>query len=165
MNIYPKLCLKKVTEVDVNLLQEQNIKGVILDVDNTLIDYNRNLIEGAVEWCNSLKKQNIKFCIVSNSNQKSRVETVANTLEIPYILFAKKPLLGGIKKAVKILGLDAAEIALVGDQLFTDVIGANRMKIYSILIEPIGQKEGFITRIKRPFEKAILRTYRKDKHG
>ena len=141
------------------LLKKNNIKGLILDVDNTLIDYYRNLVEGAEKWCEELKNEGIKCIILSNSNKKRKVEEVAEKLNIDYIMFAKKPLKSGFKRALSKLELKPEEVAVVGDQLFTDVIGAKRMNMFSILVKQVGEKDIFITKLKRPIENAIIKKY------
>ena len=161
MLIYPNEYFSKVEEITIEFLQKNKIKALILDVDNTLINYYHKLLDGTEQWCDNLKKKGIKFCIVSNSNKKEKVEKVANKLDIPYIFFAKKPLKFGFKKASKILDLQNEQIAVVGDQIFTDIIGANRSKMFSILVDPIEEKDILITRIKRPIEKAIIKSYKK----
>lgn len=161
MILYPNIYLNNVKEITYELLQENNIKGLILDVDNTLIDYYKNMPEGVEEWCKNLKNKNIKFCIASNSNKKEKVKAVSEKLEIPYIYFAKKPLKLGLNKARKIMSLEPNKVAVVGDQIFTDVLGANRCKMFSILVEPIKEKDIFITIIKRPIENMIKRNFRK----
>lgn len=159
MNLYPKIYLKKVQEITYQMLQENGILGVILDVDNTLIDYYKNMPEGVQKWCENLKKQGIKFCIASNSNKKEKVEMVANKLDIPYIYFAKKPLKRGLRKACAIMQIEPEKVAVVGDQIFTDILGANRTGMHSILVEPIEEKDIFITLIKRPIENYIKKKY------
>ena len=163
MILYPKLYLQNVTKITYEILKENNIKGVLLDVDNTLIDYDKKLLDGVESWIKQLKEKEIKFCILSNTNQKEKVDNVAKKLDIPYIFFAKKPLKTGFKKAQKKLGLSHQEIAVVGDQIFTDVIGANRCKMFSILVKPINEKDIFITKIKRPIEESIINKYLKTK--
>lgn len=163
--LYPKIYIKNVKEIDQQLIEKNNIKAIILDVDNTLIDYYKNLLDGAKEWCDGLKKIGIKFCILSNSNKKEKVEEVAKKMNIPYFYFAKKPLKSGFKKAAKLLEEDNKNIAVVGDQIFTDIIGANRNKMISILVDPIEEKDIWITIIKRPIEKAILNKYLKKNKG
>lgn len=160
MNLYPKLYINNVKEITYDILQKNNIKGIILDVDNTLIDYYKNMPEGIEEWCKNLKNKNIKFCIASNSNKKEKVQQVAKKLEIPYIYFAKKPLKTGLTKARKIMELESSEVAVVGDQIFTDVLGANRCKMFSILVDPIEEKDILITIIKRPIENIIKKNYK-----
>lgn len=155
MILYPKMYLKNVKEITYELLQENGLKGLILDVDNTLIDYYKNMLDGVENWCQNLKNKGVKFCIVSNSNKKEKVKNVSEKLEIPYIFFAKKPFKGGLNKAKDIMKLQNNEIAVVGDQIFTDVLGANRCKMISILVDPIEEKDLLITKIKRPIENKI----------
>ena len=159
MNVYPSLYLDSVKNINPTLLKKNNIKGLILDVDNTLIDYYRNLVDGAEKWCEELKNEGIKCIILSNSNKRSKVEEVAEKLNIDYIMFAKKPLKSGFKRALSKLELKPEEVAVVGDQLFTDVIGAKRMNMFSILVKQVGEKYIFITKLKRPIENAIIRKY------
>ena len=160
MNLYPKEYVKDIRKIKIELLNKNNIKGLILDVDNTLIDYYKNFLEGTEQWCEDLKKQGIKMCILSNSNKKEKVQSVAQKLDIPYIFFGTKPLKRGFKKAKAILQLPSENIAVVGDQIFTDIIGANRCKMFSILVDPINQKDIWITRLKRPIEEYIIKQYK-----
>lgn len=160
MKLYPKLYINNVKEITYDILQKNNIKGLILDVDNTLIDYYKNMPEGIKEWCNNLKNKNIKFCIASNSNKKEKIKQVSEKLGIPYIYFAKKPLKTGLIKAKNIMELSNNEVAVVGDQIFTDVLGANRCKMFSILVDPIKEKDMLITIIKRPIENIIKKNYK-----
>lgn len=158
-NIYPRLYLNSVQEISVELLEEYHLKGLILDVDNTLIDYDRKMPEGVKQWVQQLKKAGISLCIVSNTNQKDKVEEVAKKLDLPYIFFAKKPLKGGFKKAKKLLNLNSEQIGVVGDQIMTDVLGANRSQMFPILVKPISKRDFWITKIKRPIESRIISTY------
>jgi len=159
MLLYPKLYIKNVTKIDLEFLEKNNIKGLILDVDNTLIDYDKKPIDGLQKWCEDLKQNNIKLCILSNSNKKEKVRNIAKKLDIPFIYFAKKPLKSGFKKAKKILELQNENIGVVGDQLMTDVLGANRCKMFSVLVEPISEKDIWITKLKRPLENYVIRKY------
>lgn len=161
MILYPDEYLNNVKEITYELLQKNSIKGLILDVDNTLIDYYKNMLEGVETWCKDLQNKGIKFCIASNSNKKEKVKNVSEKLEIPYIYFAKKPLKMGLNRAKKIMELQSNEVAVVGDQIFTDIWGANRCKMFSILVDPIEEKDILITVIKRPIENLIKRNYRK----
>lgn len=128
-------------------------------MDNTLIDFNCNILEGAKQWCDNLRANGIKLIIVSNSNKKEKLEKVSRELNIEYILFAMKPLKRGFKKAMKKLELPPENIAAIGDQVFTDVIGANHAHMYSILVKPLDEKDIFLTVIKRPLENYILKKY------
>lgn len=163
MIFYPNGYFKKVSEISLEYLKENNIKGLILDVDNTLIDYYRNMSEETVKWANNLKQNGIKMCILSNSEKQEKVKAVAEKLGLEYSYFGMKPFKKGFKKAQKMLGLENNEIAAVGDQIFTDVIGANRMRMFSILVEPIEEKDIWVTKLKRPIENYIKKKYLKTK--
>ena len=163
MKLYPDLYLTNIKEVTLELLKENKIKWLILDVDNTLIDFDKNLIEGAKEWCDNLKQNNIKICILSNTNKVKKVEKVARILDLEYIYFAHKPNKKGFYKAQDLLGLKVKEIATVGDQIFTDVLGGNKVGMFTILTKPIDERDILITKIKRPFEKLVIKRYLKNK--
>lgn len=159
MLIYPDYYCDKVTDITLDLLEKNQIKGILLDVDNTLIDFDRNFVEGAKEWVDKIKQNGIKCMILSNSNKVDKVKTVAMELNLPYIYFATKPLKRGFKKAKEQLGLKNENMAVVGDQIFTDVIGANRNKMFSILVNPLAKKDIWATKWKRPLEEWIVKSY------
>lgn len=159
MILYPKFYCDKITDITVEMLEKNNIKGLMLDIDNTIIDGDKNLIDGITEWIEKIKSHNIKCIIVSNTNKLDKVNKVANALEIPYIYFATKPLKRGFKKAKNQLNLEYENIASIGDQIFTDVLGANCLKMFSILVNPIGNKEHMLTKIKRPIESLVIKSY------
>lgn len=163
MNLYPSIYIENVKKITLELLKEKKIKGLILDIDNTLIDYDKNLLEGTKEWCDNLKKNDIKLCILSNTNKVKKVEKVARILNLEYIYFAHKPSKKGFLKAQKLLGLNKEEIAIVGDQIFTDVWGGNRVGMYTILTKPIDKRDILLTRLKRPFEKIVINNYLKQR--
>ena len=163
MNLYPDLYLNSVIDINATLLKKNKLEALILDVDNTLIDYYKNLIDGAEDWCENLKSEGIKCIILSNSNKKEKVETVAKKLGIKYVMFAKKPLKSGFKKALEKLEMKPEQVAVVGDQIFIDVVGAKRMKMFSILVKQVGEKDIFITKVKRPIENAIIKKYLREK--
>ena len=159
MFLYPRIYLKNITKITPEIIEKNQIKGFILDVDNTLIDFDKKIITGAKKWMEDVKRQGIKLIILSNSNKKDKVKMVAEKFDIPYLFFAKKPLKTGFKKAQKILGVEPENIAVVGDQIFTDVIGANRCNMLSILVEPISKKDIWVTKFKRPIEEFIIKQY------
>lgn len=163
MLLYPKLYCQKVTDIKVEYLKENNIKALILDVDNTLLDFDLNIVDGLKAWHDEIKANNIKCIILSNSNKEEKVKMVANLLDIQFIKFATKPLKRGFKKAKEALGEKAENIAVVGDQIFTDVIGANRCKMHPILVKPVAEKDLWMTRFKRPLENLIIKKYLKSR--
>ena len=138
--IYPKLYLNKVEDITVEILSENKIKALILDVDNTLIDINKNLSKEIIDWAMNLRGHGFRLYILSNTNHKEKVEGVAKKLGIPYENFAKKPFKSGFLRVKEKLQLEPEQIAVVGDQIFTDVIGGNRCDMYTILVDPISKK-------------------------
>ena len=155
MFIKPNAYLEKVEDITIEFLQKNKIKALILDVDNTLIDYNQNLSQSVEEWAKNLKGQGTKLYILSNTNDKEKVEKVSKRLDIPYISFAKKPLKSGFIKVQKLLKEKEENIGVVGDQIFTDIIGGNRCKMFTILVDPINEKDYWYTAWKRPIENGI----------
>lgn len=160
MNLYPNQYIQKVQDIGIEFLQKNKIKALILDVDNTLIDYNKNLSDDIIKWAKDLRGQGTKLYILSNSNHKEKIKNVAETLSIPYESFANKPFKKGFLKIQKILGEKPENIAVVGDQIFTDIIGGNRCNMFTILVEPIDKKDFWYTAWKRPIENKIKNSYK-----
>lgn len=157
MLLKPDIQVDKITDITIDILNHNHIKAILLDSDNTLIDLDRKPLNGIKKWIDEMKKNGIKFCILSNSIKKNKVAKVAKMLDIPYVYFSIKPSKIGFKKARKILKIEENEnIAEVGDQLFTDVLGTKRMKMFSILTKPISKEKFKINCLKRKLEKKIL---------
>ena len=135
--------------------QKNKIKVLILDVDNTLIDYYENLSKEVEEWAKNLRGQGVKLYILSNSNKKEKVEKVAKKLEIPFKNFAMKPFKKGFLEIQKEIQEEPEHIAVVGDQIFTDILGGNRCNMFTILVDPINPKDYWYTAWKRPIENKI----------
>lgn len=161
MLLYPNKHLNKVEDITIEFLQKNKIKALILDIDNTLIDYNRKMSQDVKKWAKDLKGQGMKLYILSNTNHKEKVEEVAKTLGIPYKNLAKKPFKSGFLKVQKDLKEKSENIAVVGDQIFTDVIGGNRCNMFTILVEPIDKRDFWYTAWKRPLENRIKNRYNK----
>lgn len=160
---YPNAYLKSVEEITIEFLQKNKIKALILDVDNTLIDYEKNMSDNIIQWAKDLKGQGTKLYILSNTNHKEKVEKVANILDIPYKNLAKKPFKSGFLKVQKELNEKSENIGVVGDQIFTDVIGGNRCNMFTILVDPIDKKDYWYTAWKRPIENMIKNKYKNTK--
>lgn len=159
--LYPNIYLKKVEDITIQTLIKNKIKLLILDVDNTLIDYYKNLSEEVINWAKEMKGQGIKLYILSNTNNEEKVKTVAKKLDIQYKHFAMKPLKRGFKYVQKETNINPENIAVVGDQIFTDVLGGNRSKMFTILVEPIDSKKDYwYTAWKRPIENKIKNKYK-----
>ncbi|MDE6092287.1 MAG: YqeG family HAD IIIA-type phosphatase [Ruminococcus sp.] len=147
---------RKVTDITPEFLKKLGIKGLILDVDNTLTTHdNPEPAENVPEWIDSMKKNNIKLIIVSN-NHPPRVKPFADMLGIDFVCEGKKPLSKGFKEAVQKINLPKKNIAAVGDQIFTDVLGANLYGIKMLYTVPIEHEKTTFFKIKRTLEKPFL---------
>ena len=121
--LYPNLYLKKVEDITIETLIKNKIKLLILDVDNTLIDYYKNLSENIINWSKEMRGQGIKLYILSNTNNENKVKEVAEKLKIQYKHFAMKPFKSGFKYVQQQTNIKSENIAVVGDQIFTDILG------------------------------------------
>jgi len=160
-----KLCPRHRAEsifaLDPEGLRAQGIKGIIFDLDNTLVEWGSESIpEELVAWIERFKKAGFRLCIVSNALPQ-RVEAVAAALGIPGLSQATKPFKTPFKRALEILGTEPEETAVVGDQLFTDILGGNRMDLYTIWTSPISETEFLSTRAVRRLERLVVKRFRK----
>jgi HAD superfamily phosphatase (TIGR01668 family) len=160
-----KLCprdqAKSVYALNPLFLREQGIKGIIFDLDNTLVEWGEDRIDGKLTaLIDRLKAAGFKMCIVSNALPQ-RVEAVSNALGIPAVPQATKPFKPSFKRALAILGTKPGETALVGDQLFTDILGGNRMEFYTIWTPPLSETEMAHTRAVRHIERLMVKRFRK----
>jgi len=145
--------------IDFDFLREHNLKGILLDIDNTLIDMSKILEQPIIDWVNDAKNQGFKVAILSNSNKLNKIIPISQALGIDYISFAKKPAKSGYLKAAKLLNLPVENICMIGDQVLTDVWGANKVNMFSIYVKPINKKEYWYTAWKRPIESMILKHF------
>ena len=157
----PDQYVKSIFEITPESLKEQGVKGIITDLDNTLVEWDRpSATPNLIDWFENMKNHNILVTIVSNNNEK-RVKFFADPLVIPYIFQARKPMSMAFRKALKEMGLRQEETVVIGDQLLTDVLGGNRSGFHTILVVPVAQTDGFVTRFNRAVERRILNWFRK----
>ena len=144
------------TDITPEFLKKNNIRGLILDLDNTLTTHdNPQPGEGVLEWLQLMKEIGIKMMIVSN-NHGPRVKPFADMLGLDFVSEGKKPLTKGFTEAVKLMGLSKKEVASVGDQIFTDVLGANLFGIKMLYVVPIEHEKTTFFKVKRKLEKPFL---------
>lgn len=159
----PSLQLNSIYDLDTHKLKERGIKGIITDLDNTLIDWNRpDATPELVEWFKQLREQGFRILVLSNNNDE-RVRIFAKPHQIPYIAPARKPGKNAFKTALQRLELAPHEVVVIGDQLFTDILGGNRLGLFTILVTPTANTDAWITRFNRMMERIVLRRLRK--HG
>jgi len=151
----PDLRFATVEHIDVPTLATRGITGVLADLDGTLVGDHQSEVAGSVTaWVGGLRAAGIGVCIVSNSGP-ARVAPVAAALDVPYVAHAAKPLRRGIDAGLRALARPANDVALVGDQLFTDVWGGRRSHLLTILVEPRSADQTLLTRLKRPLERLV----------
>ena len=152
----PTYVFDKIVDITPEFMKRKRIKGVILDLDNTLTTHNNPIVpQSSLEWINSMKAAGIKLMIVSN-NKAPRVTPFAEQLGIDFVSEGKKPLTFGYNKAIKKMGLEKANVAAVGDQIFTDIMGSNLCGIRSFFVFPIEPETSLPFRLKRAVEKPLL---------
>ncbi|MFC7440669.1 YqeG family HAD IIIA-type phosphatase [Laceyella putida] len=152
----PDLFAQSIYAIDYLKLKQRGVKGIIVDLDNTLVESTRpDATPRLVEWLDELRNMGFHVMIVSNNNQ-TRVSHFAKPLGLPFIHTARKPLLPAFKKALKQMGTKPEETVVIGDQLLTDVFGGNRMGLYTILVAPVSHIDGFFTRINRRVERLVF---------
>lgn len=158
---YPTFHFKTACDIPVEFLSRHGIAHLIMDVDNTLAaDGNQTPAAGVEGWLQSLSDAGIKTMILSNNTAK-RVGPFAVKMGIPFVFSGAKPLGSGFLRCQKLFGCQKSSMAVVGDQLFTDIWGGHRFGIKTILVDPLGEYEYWPIRIKRFFEKGVLRYYEK----
>ncbi len=158
--LFPNQYVKSIFEINLTELKELGIKGIITDLDNTLVEWDRALATPEVkEWFKTIQQLDMKVTIVSNNTEK-RVKAFSNPEEVVYIHNAKKPMRRAFLKAFQDMGLAPEEVVVVGDQIFTDVLGGNRAGLQTILVVPVTKTDGFFTRFNRRMERIVLKKMR-----
>lgn len=160
---YPTYKYEKVEDISFELLEQDNIKAILFDMDNTLVNHKYIYSENLKKWTKIAKEKGIKLYILSNSPVGKKVKKIAGELGMKFKYNASKPSIKGFKFVIADLKLPVDNIVMVGDQLFTDVWGGNRVGMKTILVKPIQKKEWILTKIKRPIEKVVLKEYEKGK--
>ncbi|RDI96649.1 YqeG family HAD IIIA-type phosphatase [Meiothermus sp. QL-1] len=155
--LWPRARLQSVTEITPLWLRERGLRGVILDLDNTLVPYGFYGEPPAhlVGWLEELKAAGIPLVLVSNGS-RARVGYWREKLGVLGLGPAGKPWCG-FRSALRRMGLQACEVAVVGDQLFTDVLGGNLVGAYTVLVPPLSSRELGYTRLVRRLERFVLR--------
>lgn len=159
---YPDECVDSTYEIDFREWYERGYRGVLFDIDNTLVPHGAPADERAVRFFADLRKAGFQYCLISN-NQLPRVKPFADAVQAHFVENAHKPSRKGFLQAMKKMGTTAADTLFVGDQLFTDVYGAKRAGIHSILVKPIHPKEEIQIVLKRYLERIVLYFYRRQK--
>ena len=157
---YPDEWVNSTFEIDYEKLYRKGFRGILFDIDNTLVQHDAPADSRAGKLLQRLKSLGFKVCLVSN-NKENRVKKFARELGIDYVFQANKPSRKGFRRAMKRIGTGIKNTVSIGDQVFTDVFGSNRAGLYSILVKPIAKKEEIQIVFKRYLERIVLFFYKK----
>lgn len=159
---YPDEYMDSTYVIDFEALHKAGYRGVIFDIDNTLVEHDADANQKAIDLFENLKNLGLKSCLLSN-NKEPRVKRFNEKIQTNYIFKAGKPMKKGYIAAMEKMGTNIENTVFIGDQLFTDVWGAKRMGIHNILVKPIDPKEEIQIVLKRYLEKIVLHFYQKQK--
>ncbi len=162
MLLCPHHFCDSVTDVDPEWLKSLGMKAVLLDLDNTLVGWQRHDVPKLVlRWLEGLKQAGLRLYLVSNTRYGHRLELLSERLGIPFVRRAWKPRRRGFLAALQALEVSPNETVMIGDQMFTDVFGGNRLGLYTIMVRPMARREFVGTKISRAFERLLLAWFRR----
>ncbi len=159
---YPDAEYDSAYDIDYDKLYKEGLRGIIFDIDNTLVPHGAPADNRAVELFQKLREIGLNTCLISN-NQEPRVAPFAKAVASQYVANAHKPSVVNYKKAMELMHTDKQTTLFVGDQLFTDVFGANRTGLRSFLVKSIHPKEEIQIVLKRYLERIVLYFYHRKK--
>ncbi len=152
----PKQIYNSIFDIPLERLYRDGIRGVIIDLDNTLTEWNNpELSRQTVDWLQRAERIGLRLCFVSN-NSDERVRRIAERVGVPFVARARKPRRRSFLRAMELMQTGKEETAVIGDQVFTDMLGGNRLGLLTILVTPISKKEFIGTRFMRLLERLIL---------
>lgn len=158
---YPKRIADSAYDIDYEKLYKEGYRGLLFDIDNTLVEHGADASKRAIELFKRLQKIGFKCCLISNNSQE-RVMRFNREIGVDFIHKARKPSSKNYIAAMKLMGTNLKNTIFIGDQLFTDVYGANRIGMMTYLVKPIHPKEEIQIVLKRKLERIVLYFYRRD---
>jgi HAD superfamily phosphatase (TIGR01668 family) len=157
--LLPNLIVDSVFDITPELLLSKGMKGLLLDIDDTLVAHGGYEVNNELyEWLKKMKENGIEVMLISNNTRK-RVSGFAKLFDLPYISRSFKPFTFPFNKAKRQFKLKSSELCMVGDQIFMDVLGANNAKVFSVLITPLSTRKGITIKARRFLEKPIIKRY------
>lgn len=152
--LHPFRCVRRVTDLLYQDFLANGVRGVIFDLDNTLVEWSEtDAPPDVLTWVAGLRESGIAACIVSNSGRRHHVESAAERMDIPWTMRAKKPLAAGLRRGMSMMGTSPETTAIIGDQLFTDILGGNSLGLRTFLVDPMSKREAVTSRLQRPLER------------
>ena len=161
-SLFPSEDYDSAYDIDFYAYYNKGYRGILFDVDNTLVEHGQPVTIRAIELFARLREAGFKTCIISN-NKEYRVKPLADALESYYVYKAGKPAARGYIEGMEHMGTSGSTTLFVGDQIFTDILGAKRAGIHPILVKPVAKHEEIQIGLKRKLEYFILKKYNKEK--
>ena len=159
MFLKPDIKFRGITDITVEVLNKYDINALLLDIDNTMSTHHGTVLtDGLTDWIAKMQESGVKLIVLSNS-EKFRVTPFANRIGLPFISNGYKPLPFGYLRGVKALGEKRKNVAIVGDQMFTDVLGGKLTGVKTILLTPIKLEDGWTFKLRRRLEKWLYKKY------
>lgn len=154
--LLPDFYFESLKDIEPRMIKKLGREAVLIDLDNTLVPHDSSLASEEVKtWLRKAREQGLSLCIVSN-NWEGRAKKIADDLKLPLVAPAGKPRKKAFLKALSILQTEVSKGAIIGDQLFTDVFGGNRLGLLTVLVKPLSPRELVHTRFLRLIERRIL---------
>jgi HAD superfamily phosphatase (TIGR01668 family) len=152
-----------VWEVDLDWLASRGIRGLVLDLDNTLADWEGTRVRPEVRaWLEAARARGFGLCLASNAMRSGRVGRMARELGLIPVAHAGKPFPAAFRRAMAALGTRADATCVIGDQLFTDMLGANWLGLTTVLVAPLSRRESLHTRLIRLIERPMRRRWARE---
>jgi HAD superfamily phosphatase (TIGR01668 family) len=153
--IIPHCYVSCATRLDASYFERRNISGMLLDIDGTLKDFQSPAAPAStVRWIEQMSSAGLRMCLLSNG-RAARIGPLAASLGLPFVSEAMKPSPRGCCRGLELLQLPAQRVALIGDQIFADVLAGRLAGLHTVLVRPTSRVEPWFTRIKRPLEAPI----------
>ena len=157
----PNDYVQSVFQIDIEKLANSGFKGIITDLDNTLVGWDvKTPTKEIQEWFKKANDLGLTITIVSNNNEK-RVSGFSKDLDVDFIFKARKPMGRAFKKAIQHMNIKPEETIVIGDQMLTDVLGGNNNGLYTIMVVPVKKTDGFLTRLNRTIERRLLNYFKR----
>lgn len=157
----PNDYVQSVFQIDIEKLANSGFKGIITDLDNTLVGWDvKTPTKEIQEWFKKTNDLGLTITIVSNNNEK-RVSGFSKDLDVDFIFKARKPMGRAFKKAIQHMNIKPEETIVIGDQMLTDVLGGNNNGLYTIMVVPVKKTDGFLTRLNRIIERRLLNYFKR----
>lgn len=154
----PDEYVASIFDLDIEKLKSLGIEALLIDLDNTLLPRNSQDIPPSLfKWLEQVETMGFKVCLISN-NWPKRVSRVAEKLQVPLVARAGKPMKKAFKKGLKKLATPSQKTAIIGDQLFTDILGGKRLSLHTILVKPVSKNDLPYTKILRRLERLVLKS-------